>query len=351
MTVGAFEEAKGPVEPPRDLLKAVNRFAAAGRFGKDAFQLTQLKGDGSSRCFFRMKSTPSPESFVVMWNPPIDDAASRENSAYDRIGRHLERRGVPVPEIYHVDLRYGCVILEDLGDVCLQQYLARLDDPRPVLENVLEILFHLQHEGARDFDPRWCCQTPVYDRTVMILLEGCYFREAFLRGYIGMTRDLGSLDRCFLHCAEVVSACRSSRLLHRDFQSRNMMVSNGRIRVIDWQGARIGPPGYDLASLVIDPYTQFNDDIRFFLIQTYLAMLRERFPGEAADCQAIYPYLALQRNMQILGAFAHLSTVKRKKEFEAYIPAAVKRLKDQLGQMSDAALSPLKKIAAEIEVA
>ena len=125
-------------------------------------------------------------------------------------------------------------------------------------------------------------------------------------------------------------------------------MSNGRIRIIDWQGARIGPPGYDLASLVIDPYTDLSDAHRIFLIETYLAMFRERFTSEVENLQFIYPYLALQRNMQILGAFAHLSIAKGKKEFEAYIPPALKRLKAQLEEMPDAALTPLKEIAAEI---
>jgi len=349
MTGVGFEETKGPMKPPPGLLSALNRFVEAEGFGKDTFFLTQLKGDGSSRFFFRMKWPNFPESFVVMWNPPGDHAALRENSAYDRIGMHLKKRRVPVPEIYHVDHRYGCVILEDLGDESLQDYLARLDDPLPVLGNVLEVLFHMQHEGVEGFDPRWCCQTPVYDHTVMILLEACYFREAFLRRYLRMTTDLGRLERCFLHCADVISGCRSSSLLHRDFQSRNLMMSNGRIRILDWQGARIGPPGYDLASLVIDPYTGLDDDIRFFLIQTYLTMFSARFPRETDHFQAVYPYLALQRNMQILGAFAHLSIAKGKKEFVAYIPPAVKRLKAQLERMPDAVLTPLKEIVAEIK--
>jgi N-acetylmuramate 1-kinase len=350
MRVGGFEKVKKAVQPPQDLLDAASRSRVCGNFGKDAFSLTRLGGDGSSRCFFRMKCRNSSESFVVMWNPPVNNAALRENSAYERIGRHLKSRGVPVPEIHDVDPRYGCFIMEDLGDVSLQEYLIRLAAPLPLLERVVEVLFHLQHEGAEGFNPRWCCQTPVYDRTVMILLESGYFREAFLSRYLGMTEDLSRLDCCFAHCAEVISGCRKSYLLHRDFQSRNIMISKGRIRIIDWQGARIGPPGYDLASLVIDPYTELTDDQRSFLFEAYLSMLRERFASEVENFLEIYPYLALQRNMQILGAFAYLSNTKGKKEFEAYIPPAVKRLKAQLERMPDNALSPLKEVASEIEI-
>jgi N-acetylmuramate 1-kinase len=311
--------------------------------------LIPLKGDGSSRCFFRMKSGNSLETFIVMSNPPVDKAALLENLAYHRIGRHLKSRGVPVPEIYYADHQRGCIVLEDLGDTSLQEYIVRLDDPLPVFEKVLDVLLHLQYEGVEGFDPRWCCQTPRYDRTVMVLLEACYFREAFLRGYMGVTEDLGRLERCFLHCAEVISGRLNFCLLHRDFQSRNIMISNGRIRIIDWQSSRLGPPGYDLASLVIDPYTGLNDEHRTFLIETYLAKSGEKFPFRAEDFMAIYPYLALQRNMQILGAFAYLSTAKGKKEFEVYIAPAFKRLKAQLEEMEDKALFPLLELVRGIK--
>ncbi len=272
-----------------------------------------------------------------------------ENLAFDRIGRHLSSKAVPVPEIYYADHGSGCFVLEDLGDTSLQAYVAIRDDSAAVYEKVLRVLLDLQHNGSEGFDPGWCCQTRRYDHTVMMLLEGCYFKEAFLRRYVGMTGTLGGLERCFFHCAEMVNRHRCFLLLHRDFQSRNVMMSEGRVRIIDWQGARIGPSGYDPASLAVDPYVNLDDGLRSFLIQTYLAMLRDRLPSEAENFRATYPYLAVQRNMQILGAFAHLSLTEGKRQFEAFIPTALRRLKDQLEETADRALSPLKEIVREVE--
>jgi N-acetylmuramate 1-kinase len=312
--------------------------------------MTPLKGDGSNRSFFRMSSGAGfSRSYVVMWNPPADKKALHENLAYDRIGKHLEMRRVPVPQIHHADHQSGCIIMEDLGDVSLKAYVDRVDDPLPIFDRVLDVLVHLQVEGAMGFDARWCCQTPRYDRTVMTLLEALYFKESFLRRYTGMSGDLDRLDGCFFHCAEVASQCSDKFFLHRDFQSRNIMICEGEVRIIDWQGGRFGPPGYDIASLAIDPYTDLPDGRRDLLIENYASMICKKAPCVAEAFRKTYPYLALQRNMQILGAFAHLSRVMGKMEFEAYIAPALKRLKLHLEDMSDPALLPLGEALKKID--
>lgn len=352
MTAERFNDGGREIQPPPDLLETVTRFLTREGSEGEVPRLTALKGDGSARSFFRLnRGTPPSRSFVVMWNPPADNASVRENLACERIGKHLKRRGVPVPEIYHVDHRRGCVVMEDLGDTSLQDHLEHVEDPSPVFERVLEVLLRLQADGARGFDPRWCCQTPRYDRAVMILLEACYFREAFLRGCAGVTGDLDRLDRCFFHCAEMASRGPGRFFLHRDFQSRNIMVSGGGIRLVDWQGGRLGPPGYDIASLAIDPYTDLPDTRRDFLVEAYLSMLRDRAPSMADDFRRTYPYLAVQRNMQILGAFAYLSRVRGKRNFERYIRPALDRLRRLLGRMPDPGLLPLVETVREIDPA
>ena len=329
--------------------------AAAGFWRERGFTgeepvLVPLTGDGSTRRFFRLKSRRgSRPSFVIMWNPPLNHRVFGENLAYDRIGRHLRSRGVPVPRIYRADHEQGLVIMEDLGDDSLQSCTRRTKDPAPLFERVLEVLLHLQVEGSKGFDMRWCCQTPRYDRTVMILLEACYFREAFLRRYAGVKGDMSRLDRCFTHCAEAASMAPGGFFLHRDFQSRNVMVSGGEIRVIDWQGGRLGPAGYDPASLAIDPYIEAPEGFRSSLVETYALMLRERATAAADFFLKTYRYLALQRNMQILGAFAYLSLEMGKKEFESYIVPAFGRMKATLEELSDPALVPLAEIVDGIE--
>jgi hypothetical protein len=110
------------------------------------------------------------------------------------------------------------------------------------------------------------------------------------------------------------------------------MVKDGRLRVIDFQGARLGPLGYDVAALLIDPYVGLAPELQAELLDYYLQELQKRVAVDEAAFRRQYPYLALSRNLQILGAFAFLTKVKKKSYFARYIPAAVASLKRRLAE-------------------
>jgi aminoglycoside/choline kinase family phosphotransferase len=122
-------------------------------------------------------------------------------------------------------------------------------------------------------------------------------------------------------------------VIHRDFQSQNIMVTHNRIpRVIDYQGARIGPPGYDVSSLLMDPYYRLTDDMREGLLRYYLGRMKniaggkfnvETFTHSLRTCR-------LQRHMQALGAYGFLSAVKGKKFFLKYVPEGLRLLQEDI---------------------
>ncbi len=113
------------------------------------------------------------------------------------------------------------------------------------------------------------------------------------------------------------------------------------IGFIDWQGGRLGPLGYDLASLIIDPYTGLSSQQRNDLFQEYTLIVREHNPAWVGPFKKYFTYLAIQRNLQILGAFAFLTRERNKLHFEAYIPPAKKTLQELLHHAGDPRLSPL----------
>jgi aminoglycoside/choline kinase family phosphotransferase len=283
-----------------------------------------------------------------MSNPPDDPAVRRENHAYLDIGMHLRRKAVPVPEIHRYDLTSGWFIMEDLGNISLFDAAASGDDLLPSYDQVISSLFRLQIEGAVGFDPSWCCQTPRYDRTVMLQYEATYFKEAFLGRYLGLAEDGLDLDPPFRHLAETVSEADSRFFLHRDFQSRNIMISKGRIGFIDWQGGRLGPLGYDLASLVIDPYTRLSPVQQRTIYEHYLDLIKDHDASWVGAFEKYYPYLAIQRNLQILGAFSYLTLVMHKTYFEAYIPDAVHTLHRLVQQVPDREISNLRDLAERL---
>jgi N-acetylmuramate 1-kinase len=311
---------------------------------KTEFTSTLLASDGSTRVFHRITPVESPVSFVLMENPPVDDFSKRENRSYLMIGSHLFKKGLPVPEIYREDLGKGWFIMEDLGDVSLQQAAHCRGDRVGRYQEVIEILFRLQIEGAEEFDPSWTCQTEKYDKSVMRRYESDYFKEAFLCSYLGLKREWPELESPFAHLAAKASFADARFFLHRDFQSRNIMVLDDGIGILDWQGGRLGPLGYDLASLLIDPYSNLSKDERTLIYGKYLELFSERFPGKVEAFNQSFSYLALQRNLQILGAFSFLSRVRKKEHFERYIVPALDTLRGLLMDLEDEKLSALTEL-------
>ena len=128
------------------------------------------------------------------------------------------------------------------------------------------------------------------------------------------------------------------------------MVMDKKIGIIDWQGGRFGPLAYDLASLLVDPYVRLSDHQKREIYNAYVALVKDRNPAWAAPFERDYPYLAIQRNLQILGAFSFLSKVMKKIYFEAYIPHALKSLESLLSGVADHGLEPLKRLVSEINL-
>jgi len=119
------------------------------------------------------------------------------------------------------------------------------------------------------------------------------------------------------------------------------MIAGERIGIIDWQGGRLGPLGYDLASLLIDPYASLPSRTRDEVYHHYLSLFGEDGKDWLEPFEKQFPYLAIQRNLQILGAFSFLSKKMKKSYFEKYIPPGLETLHHLLHRMEDPGLSPL----------
>jgi N-acetylmuramate 1-kinase len=326
----------------------VRHFLEARDLRPDEPHMELLRGDGSSRLFWRVPCLESKERFIVLLNPPSDTFTRKENLACVQIGNHLKSKGIPVPRIYAFEAPTGWIIMEDLGRSRLQDAVATGRDPIPLYRRVVALLLRMQLDGADGFETGWCCQTGYYDRSVMRMYESNYFRDALLGLYLGLENDWRELEPAFDHIATRASRSKTCYFLFRDFQSRNILVDNGSIGFVDWQGGRLGPLGYDLASLLIDPYAALSPENQDTVFQVYLELLMQHDPLAADELVRDYPYLALQRNLQILGAFANLTKAHGKDYFEAYIPGAVHTLNERLRQMRDPELFPLRSLVKQL---
>ncbi len=295
--------------------------------------IESVAGDGSARLFSRIM-IKGGNSFIFMENPPKTEFLKKENIAYLMIGKHMISKSIPLPRILEHDLNTGCFILEDMGNVNLQDKVSSVKNRTAIYENVIENLIKLQTEGIEGFNTDWCCQTPVYDAELMREKEANYFRDAFLRDYIKTDIDLSSLDNAFEHIISKADKADKNFLLHRDFQSRNIMIRDKGIAILDWQGARPGPLAYDLASLLFDPYVDLPMDERNHLKGVYERLLKKKNLKKYESFKKYFYYVAAMRILQALGAYSFLSLKQGKTYFEKYIPAALNSLSFLLEEIS-----------------
>ena len=324
---------------------------AGGQEGR--LSITMLAADGSTRRFARI-GRDGRALCLAVFPEAAEGREMAEAVAAWRIGRHLQRQGIPVPALYGWDERRGLILFEDLGDIRLHDLVqaADFDDPgarNGLLElyrQVIDCLVAMQIDGAPGLDDSWCWDTPRYDRQLMLERESGYFLRAFWQDLLDLPIPAG-IDDEFAVIARMAAQAPSGFFLHRDFQSRNIMIKDGRVRIIDYQGGRFGPLGYDLASLLIDPYADLPLEFSDHLFHYYLDRLEERMSIDPREFHRHYSLLALQRNLQIIGAFAFLSRVRGKLFFAGYIRPAVGRLQARLQDPIFAGQPLLQAMAAE----
>ncbi|PID75546.1 MAG: aminoglycoside phosphotransferase [Deltaproteobacteria bacterium] len=281
--------------------------------------LRPLPGDGSQRRFWRLFRKDRSLCLLCAPESP-SEAGLREARATFFIGRHLQRKGCAVPGIFGWDASSGLVIFEDLGSSSLQSIVGSSHDTaflKDLYREVVARLVHLQFRGVEDFDPDWCWQSTCYDKKLMLEGESRYFLEAFWKGLLHEQVPAAVEKECLL-LADYAARAAANVFLHRDFQSRNIMVRGAEPCFIDYQGGRLGPPGYDLASLLIDPYVCLEQDFQEEIVAYYLQVAAEHIVDTQEFLQH-YTFLALQRNLQIIGAFSFLFRIRKKEFFFQYI--------------------------------
>jgi len=317
-------------------------------WGSAVIDWQKLPGDGSDRQWYR--AADRRQTVIVADHGIKPTAAFCEAEAFVAIGRHLHRKGVPVPEIFQADTFAGLVFMEDLGSRNLQAHIKTASDRKSVegvYRQMVDILLAMSFRGAEQFDPRWTYQTPRYDRGVVLEKECRYFSEAFLDGFLGAREPAKNLKEEYCRLADRIEAIRPLGFMHRDFQSRNIMVREGCFYLIDFQGGRLGPPHYDLASLLIDPYVDLPPALRERLLDYFAACLSTPTGIPVAEIRHAYRYCALSRNLQILGAYGFLTRQKGKPFFAQYIPAAVRSLQENLSRFGRDEFPNLARIANE----
>lgn len=300
-------------------------------FGRPLKELeSRLIGTGGSdRKYYRFNDT---EKSAVLMVCSLDDPDFERHIEYTEFFR---RHSLPVPEMFSADKTQKQALFEDLGDLSLYSWLKCRRGPEvteDIYSKLLDILVKLHTAVSRKSAECQLLCSRVFDYK-HLRWETSYFLERFVAGIAGITiRDELRLQAELRMLAKSVVSFPKA-IVHRDFQSQNIMINrDGTPRLIDYQGARVGPPAYDLASVLWDPYFRLEEDMRERLVCSYIEKIRA---GLSSDVDSDFVedkfrhsllLCRLQRHMQALGAYGFLSKVKGKKYFLKHIPQAMEYL-------------------------
>lgn len=286
----------------------------------------ELAGRAGSQRYFLRVSRGDTSFILIVW-----DSKDEDWQRFLHIGRNRVASNGLLPEIYRDDARHGLILEEDLGSVTLKRYCNATQRGRYDIERIYQatldalIAWQTSPMGA---NPVVAARS--MDRK-LLLWETAYFARFCVTDYCACESLLTPLwEEERLRLART-AASLPRVVMHRDFQSENVMVHKGTIRFVDFQGARLGPAEYDLASLLFDPYCLWVDDaMRSELLQYY----RRKVP-ENETSHAALTVCGAQRLMQALGAYGNLSLHKGKEWYSAFIPFALERLAAILTQSGE----------------
>jgi len=306
-------------------------------------KISPIQKGGSDRKFYRIRCSAEQALILVKYN-----LEREENRHYVPIANFLGTHGIRVPEIYFHDPDEGLIWLEDLGECDIYSYrqeswLVR----RAFYESALDQIATL-HALPESVCVEMKEHLPAEFDAGLYRWEQNYFFKNCLGRYFKIDKVKLAPVAALPALQEIAQLLASFPrvLVHRDFQSQNIIMRNGQAYLIDFQGMRPGLPYYDLASLLYDPYVDLAEAERTELIAYYRSRQLENGITIDGDFDLKLRLCAMQRLMQALGAYGFLGLVKGHKHFLQHVPAAMKSLRCTVAKIGN--IEPLDELLAEI---
>jgi aminoglycoside/choline kinase family phosphotransferase len=302
------------------------------RLEEEAVEITPIEKGGSDRKFYRVRCSPEQTIILVKYN-----LEREENRHYVDVAEFLAEHRIRAPRIYFHDPTEGLIWIEDLGSSDLWSYrkepwLVRRAFYESALDEVVK-LHCLPEEAERAI----LKNLPAAFDAALYSWEQHYFFENCLGRHFGVEeKKLSELTELpALHEIAERLGSRPRVLVHRDFQSQNIIMRNAQAHFIDFQGMRPGLAEYDLASLFFDPYVTLSSAEQEELLMAYEEMRDAARLPVSAEFREIFRLCGIQRLMQALGAYGFLGLVKGNKAFLDHIPAAMTSLRSLVGEVDD----------------
>jgi aminoglycoside/choline kinase family phosphotransferase len=294
-------------------------------------RVVPLTGDASDRRYFRILLQDASSIVLSLYTTTFDF----ESLSFVNVARLLAQMPVPVPAVLgHAD-DIGVLALQDLGDVTLQAHLgaASAGEHAALYRQAVALIATMQKRGAELASPDYIPYGIAFD-VEKLTWELEFFTKHFIEAYRGVVIPPPSREALAAEFAVLIEALASEPrvLCHRDYHSRNLMLHEGQLHIIDFQDARMGPDTYDLVSLLRDSYVDLPEQTVSELIAYFLAVkgstLTER------DFRPRFDMMALQRNLKALGTFGYQTTARRNPVYIQYIPRTLRYVRDNLENLA-----------------
>lgn len=290
--------------------------------GKAPEAIEPLPGAGSNRRYFRLKGE---QTLIGVIGTSVE-----ENRTFLYMASHFHHKGLPVPRVFAVSDDQNAYLQEDLGNTQLFDLIKNrrgqdFDEPTlKLLTRTMQDLARFQFKGAEGMDFGKCYPQPEFNRR-SALWDLNYFKYCFLKA-TGTEFQEDRLEDDFERMADTLAQASPRAFMYRDFQSRNVMISQESPRFIDFQGGRRGPVLYDVASFLWQAKANFPDNLRRKLAEVYRQALQAYCPMDAADFENQLRLFVLFRTLQVLGAYGFRGYFEQKPHFLESIPYAIANL-------------------------
>ena len=301
----------------------LDRSPLAGR----GVRVVPLTGDASDRRYFRLLVPDEGSRVLSLYPGPFE----YDSMPFVNVAHLLAEMPVPIPAILdHAD-DLGVIILQDLGDVTLQAHLGAAPpaDHAALYRQAVAHIDVLQRRGAELASESYLPYRVAFD-VEKLSWELDFFIKHFLEAYRGVVLEdatRAALRAEFLAVVEELAA-EPRVLCHRDYHSRNLMLHESELFIIDFQDARMGPDTYDLASLVRDSYMDLTEQTVEDLIAYFLAL--KGLAGQEREFRERFDQMALQRNLKALGTFGYMTIARRNPVYIQYIPRTLRYVRNNL---------------------
>lgn len=303
---------------------------ARSSIGSDA-TLTEIAGDASTRRFYRVRGKTATAVLIDHGQPLPADAPFFSNH------RILESIGAPVPGLLARSEADGLVLVEDFGDLTLQLQIgggpATVAVAGDLYDQACDLIALLQSRAPGVIREDDFAARNALDRD-RFLFELDHFQRHFIAGLRGLHPSASEAAALRVFFEELAGSCdRQARVYcHRDYQSRNLMVVQRKLKLIDFQDARMGPYTYDAASLFRDSSLDIDEELTRRGFDRLLAATAAPLGIGNEEYRRDFDVMALQRNIKDLGTFGYMATVRGRREYLAYVPRTIASVRRTMGR-------------------